>query len=256
LRDRCGRAKAAADRNPEATAARLHAERFLRYGKSSDGSVCGSFRFAPQAGAHFDTHCRPFLEREASRAKRERRGDTLDQLSADALVAMAEAASSGNGKRAATHVNVVVDHDALLRGHCEGDEVCEYSTCFGPISVPVSVVQEILGDAFLVGLFRDGTDVMSVVRFGRHIPVAVLDAIRVRADFTCSAKGCNRRASLEIDHTEPYRRGGPTRAANLGPLCRHHHEEKTKADRLRYDAGGSTVRGSPGTVRTRRRRGQ
>ena len=92
LRDQCGRAKAAGDRDPEATRARLHRERYLRYGKSSDGAFTGSFRLAPQAGAKLDASCQPFVQAEARRAKKERRHDTLDQLSADALIAMAEAA--------------------------------------------------------------------------------------------------------------------------------------------------------------------
>jgi len=51
LRDKCARVRAAADRDPEATAARLHRDRFLRYGRRADGSFSGSFRLAPEAGA-------------------------------------------------------------------------------------------------------------------------------------------------------------------------------------------------------------
>ena len=54
LRDTCGRVKAAADRDPEATNRRIHRERFLRYGKGPDGAVNGSFRLTPQAGARLD----------------------------------------------------------------------------------------------------------------------------------------------------------------------------------------------------------
>ena len=103
--------------------------------------------------------------------------------------------------------------------------------------MPVSVVQEILDDAFLVGLFHDGVDVQAAIRFGRHTAAAVKDALRVRDDFTCSAKGCNRRARLEIDHTEPVAAGGPTRYTNLKHLCWHHHQEKSKQDRERARAG-------------------
>ena len=233
LRDRCARVKAAADRDPAATAARLHRDRFLRYGRRADGSFSGSFKLAPEAGAELDAVLRPFVEAAARQAKQDRRGDTIDQISADALVAMARAAAAGPGRKTSTQVNVIVDRDALLRGHSEGEEVCEYSTCFGAMPVPVSVVQEILDDAFLVALFHDGTDVRSVVRTGRHIPLAIRDALRVRDDFTCSVPGCHRRARLEFDHTLPYARGGPTRYANLGLLCWHHHQEKTADDRAR-----------------------
>ena len=238
LRDKCGRVKAAADRDPDATNRRIHTERYLRYGKGTDGAVNGSFRLTPQAGAKLDAFLQPFIQAQARKAKAERRRDTLDQLSADAFVAMAEAAVHGPAtKTTRPQVNVIVDRDALLRGHTEGEERCEFSTCFGPVPVPVSVVQEILDDAFLVGLFHDGVDVQAAIRFGRHTAAAVKDALRVRDDFTCSAKGCNRRARLEIDHTEPVAAGGPTRYTNLKHLCWHHHQEKTKQDRERARAG-------------------
>ena len=237
LRDKCGRVKAAADRDPEATNRRIHAERYLRYGKGTDGAVNGSFRLTPQAGAKLDAFLQPFIQAQARKAKAERRRDTLDQLSADAFVAMAEAAVHGPAtKTTRPQVNVIVDRDALLRGHTEGEERCEFSTCFGSVPVPVSVVQEILDDAFLVGLFHDGVDVQAAIRFGRHTAAAVKDALRVRDDFTCSAKGCNRRARLEIDHTEPVAAGGPTRYTNLRHLCWYHHQEKTSEDRERARA--------------------
>ena len=50
LRDKCGRVKAAADRDPEATNRRIHAERYLRYGKGTDGAVNGSFQVDPASG--------------------------------------------------------------------------------------------------------------------------------------------------------------------------------------------------------------
>jgi hypothetical protein len=144
---------------------------------------------------------------------------------------MAEAtANSGTGTSAPTQVNVIVDHDALLRGRVEGEECCEYTTSFGNLPVPVSVVQEILDDAFLVALFHDGTDIRSVLRMGRHVPAAVKDALRVRDNFTCSVPGCHRRARVQIDHTLPYGQDNPTSYENLGLLCSFHHQQKTKED--------------------------
>jgi hypothetical protein len=236
LRDECGRAKAAGDRDPEATRRRLHKERFFRYGKAADGSMTGSFKLAPDAGAELDVFFQPFLRAEARRAKNERRSETVDQLSADALVAMARAATTGgatSGTKTKAEVHVIVDRDSLLRGSVEGDEVCEMSTCFGPISVPVSVAQEIIDDAFVNALFLDGIDVQSVVRFGRHVPAAVREALRIRDDFTCEVPGCNRRAGLEVDHHEPVSEGGLTRYRSLGHKCSWHHREKTNRDRER-----------------------
>jgi hypothetical protein len=230
LRDACGRLKAAADKDPDGTRARLHRERYLRYGKNTDGGVSGSFKLAPDAAARFDARFRPLVDAEAKRAAREDRDDTIDQLSADALVAMAEATGDGSTTTTPTQVNIIVDHEAMLRGRVQGDECCEYTTSFGAMPVPVSVVQEILDDAFLVGLFHDGTDIASVIRWGRHVPAAVKDALRVRDDFTCSHPGCHRRARVQIDHTLPFGQDNPTSYDNLGLLCSFHHAEKTKTD--------------------------
>ena len=242
LRDTCGRVKAAADADADATNRRIHRERFLRYRKGPDGAVNGAFKLTPQAGAVLDAILQPFITAEARRAKQAGRHDTLDQLSADALVTMAQTAVHGPAsKTTKPKVHVIVDRDALLRGSVEGEERCEISTCFGPLSIPVSVAQEIMGDAFLSGVFRDGVDVMSYVSFGRHVPEAVRDALLIRADFTCSVQGCTRRARLEIDHIEPFAQGGPTRMTNTEPKCDHHHQQKTNQDRQR----SSTARAGP-----------
>ncbi len=79
----------------------------------------------------------------------------------------------------------------------------------------------------------DGTRVEIVRHFGRHIPETVRTALRVErvgrdGTVVCAADGCDRTAGLEWDHVEPRARGGATTAANLQPLCRFHHREKTR----------------------------
>ena len=123
---------------------------------------------------------------------------------------------------------MLVDHEALVRGHTEAGETCEMSG----VTVPVSVIHDILDDAFLVGLFIKGVEVAKVHRFGRRIPVAVRDALRVRDHGTCTVEGCSRNAYLEIDHKQPYAKGGPTAYDNLQLLCLKHHRHKTATDRL------------------------
>jgi hypothetical protein len=48
---------------------------------------------------------------------------------------------------------------------------------------------------------------------------------RARAQYrTCVAPGCRMPAyQCDLDHRDPYSRGGRTHNANLAPLCRHHH---------------------------------
>jgi hypothetical protein len=238
LRDTCGRVKAAADPDAEATHRRIHRERCHRQWTGSDGSINGSYKMTPREGAELGGIIQGFLSPLARAARTAGSHDTLENLAADALLAMARAAAgtptgtgTGTGATTKTQAFVIIDRDALLRGHTEGEEVCEISTAFGPVSVPVSVAQEILDDAFLTGVFMDGVDVTAVLRFGRHIPAAVRDALRIRDDFTCAVSGCSRRARLEIDHAEPVHRGGPTRYTNLRHLCWHHHQQKTARDR-------------------------
>jgi len=56
---------------------------------------------------------------------------------------------------------------------------------------------------------------------------ALADFVRCR-DLTCRWPGCDRPARYcDLDHTIPYRQGGPTHAANLKCLCRLHHLVKT-----------------------------
>jgi hypothetical protein len=71
----------------------------------------------------------------------------------------------------------------------------------------------------------------------RYRPPAALDEhVRYR-DRTCSAPGCTVPADrADLDHTQEYhpapgdpaRPLGTTSAANLGPVCRHHHRLKTE----------------------------
>jgi len=47
-------------------------------------------------------------------------------------------------------------------------------------------------------------------------------------DGTCRFPGCARRAArCEVDHATTWESGGPTDLANLGALCKHHHQLKT-----------------------------
>jgi hypothetical protein len=44
---------------------------------------------------------------------------------------------------------------------------------------------------------------------------------------TCVFMGCRAPATRsDLDHNRPWAKGGPTTAANLGPLCPRHHTAK------------------------------
>ena len=131
-------------------------------------------------------------------------------------------------------VNVVVDFDALIGRHRPGTDRA-YIAGLGP--VPVSAVREILDDAFLVAAVMHGTEVAKIKRLGRHVPLELRDALRIRDRFRCTTPGCTNWARLEMDHTTPYARGGETSYHNLDHLCDTCHKQKTRRDRLFDDTG-------------------
>jgi hypothetical protein len=55
-------------------------------------------------------------------------------------------------------------------------------------------------------------------------PPGAMQRLVQRRHTTCAYPTCNRRAiHCDIDHTEPYDKGGRTCKCNLSPLCRAHH---------------------------------
>ena len=92
LKDRCGRAKAAADPDEDATHARIHASRCFRTGRASDGAFTGSLRGTVRDGARFMAHFQPFRDAVFEANRKAGRRDTSEAMDFDALMAMAQAA--------------------------------------------------------------------------------------------------------------------------------------------------------------------
>ncbi|MFE0747269.1 DUF222 domain-containing protein [Gordonia sp. NPDC058843] len=67
----------------------------------------------------------------------------------------------------------------------------------------------------------------------RYAPSKKLQALVRAGELCCTFPGCNAPVwQIDLDHTDPFdhadsRRGGPTDARNLKPLCRFHHRIKT-----------------------------
>jgi len=89
---------------------------------------------------------------------------------------------------------------------------------------------------------RTDPDTGAVTDVGRtrYAPSAALaDLVRTR-DFTC-LPGCRQPAHrCDLDHITPWP-DGPTTAANLATLCRHHH-------RLKHQAGWRVEVDDPATL--------
>jgi hypothetical protein len=133
-----------------------------------------------------------------------------------------------------SEVIVVVDYQALVRGHTVGSEDC-YIEGVGPI--PVAMAHEILGDAFLAGVLKDGVDIRSVVHFGRHPNRMQKTALRVR-DPRCVVPGCESTRGLEADHCPEFEKTRHTTLDELAHLCEFHHDQKTHR--------GAVLSGGPG----------
>jgi hypothetical protein len=132
-------------------------------------------------------------------------------------------------------VYVVVNFDAMVARAEPGEETA-YIAGFGP--VPVSVVREVMDDAFLVGVVTHGTEVAKIKRFGRRFGPEIRDAVMIKHRFRCSTPGCTNWARLEMDHKQPYAKGGPTSYTNCDPRCDTCHDEKTRQDRLDWNDTG------------------
>jgi hypothetical protein len=100
--------------------------------------------------------------------------------------------------------------------------------------VPPEIAKEIAEDAFLSGVFYDGTDLRNFARWTRNIPIAVLVALELGEPpsfdgVRCVA--CGNRFRTEFDHLEPHAALGPASHANLEPRRWPCHRAKTERDR-------------------------
>ena len=135
----------------------------------------------------------------------------------------------------ASMVHVVVDYDALMRGHTATGERCEIPG-IGPI--PVTLARQMAEDCILKILLTKGVQVMAVAHAGYTIPAHIRTAVHVR-DGTCIVPGCDGRRRVQIDHRNSYGRTRVTKLEDLALLCPFHHYLKTFC--------GYTYRGGPGT---------
>ena len=160
--------------------------------------------------------------------------ESREAHSVDALVDMARPESAVPAGHD-TMVHVVVDYEALIRGHTVTGETCEIPGV-GPI--PVSVARYMSQDAILKVLITKGVDVVTVAHAGYTIPAHLRSALEVR-DPKCIVPGCDARRRLEKDHRNTFSRTRITKLDDLAHLCPWHHYQKTFL--------GYTYRGAPGT---------
>jgi hypothetical protein len=169
-------------------------------------------------------------------------GQTLDQLRADVLAGLAWSAlraghlgccdpdcghvhqrlGTRRGCRAVT-VNVTVAYTTLIGV----DDQPAHLQGYGPITA--AVARRIAAQGTWRRLLTDPASgaVLDVGRERYTPPPDLADHVIAR-DQTCRFPTCTRPAAgCDLDHTTPFEQGGTTSAANLGPLHRGHHNDKT-----------------------------
>jgi hypothetical protein len=204
LRDASRRVVATASGQADDEQAAVHRTRFLRMWTDSGGGFRIEGRLTKAAGAKVRAVLEPLMEVEFNDARRHGRRESQDAYRADALVEMAECARSDERRGGASvdggydpkalakqappsaHVIVRVDHAALVRGHVEGDEVCEI-VGVGP--VPIADVQHFMSDPFLRILLTKGTDVVAASTMTRGIRLPLREAL-IDRDRVCVVPGC------------------------------------------------------------------
>jgi Domain of unknown function (DUF222) len=158
---------------------------------------------------------------------------TMDQRRADALVDLLV----GRAEPPQVQIQVVVPADTLLGegaepgfipgiGTVTAGEACELAGVGGPAGHDADQ-QQVTWRRLLTD---PDSGVLLDVAERQYRPSRALDrAVRSR-DVTCRFPGCRRAAltagtGTDLDHTIPWPEG-PTAAANLATLCRHHHRVK------------------------------
>ena len=252
LRNVSRRAQAAGE-DDEARQKRVHRQRRLRKWVGSDGQYHLTFVGAPEVGAEINAVLAPFTEAAFQQARKDDRHEPLEAYAADGFVAMVRAAAEGGDEKVVrsqarnTKVVVVVDIEALRRGHTEGDETCEIQGV-GP--VPVDAARRLLGDAALAIVIKNGVNVMNVTHLGRNL-TAHQQTVVEWWELRCEVKGCDCRDFVDVHHLFEYVRSGRTRLDELRVYCKHHH----RAEHAGWTPNDQQLRQRPGR-RPRARRTQ
>ena len=265
LKQSCRAARLAAKSAEEdqANYDRQRARRYCRIWSEADGSGRIDARMDSLSFVRFKACLAPFEDEQFNAYRKAGTREPTDRYRADALLALAETAAAnrsdtGRGTDAAAPASpspvlfapsdarkakvpakliVVVDRQALLRGYAEDGERCEIEG-FGP--VPVAVAKEIMSDAFLAAVIKDGIDIRRVVHLGRYPTEMQKTALQVR-DPCCVIPGCEQTERLEAHHTPEFEKSRHTTLDELARTCSGaggHH------DQLSYQ--GALLTGEPG----------
>jgi hypothetical protein len=218
--------------DPDKRHRRQHSEQRARHGTNELGQIWGTFTLAPEIGVPIVNRWDTETDRLWRAGRAEGRPEPRDYYAALALAAML----SGEGKphHLLADVVFVCDLGAYRRGHPHQGEPCHV---MGGGPVPVSVVRAAVeADAFIKAVTHDGTNIDTVVHYGRHIKAELRTALELGdpphfEGKSCTEPGCDRRYGLQWDHLDPVANHGPTSHRNLQARCIPDHIKKTERDR-------------------------
>jgi hypothetical protein len=233
LQEECRRVEAAAAVDDDDRYRRVHRRRALRPWVDRHGVARLSVRTTPDELARLMAEVDRRCDEMVVDAIRGGWFESVDAHRVDALIDLVRPDSAAPAGPENT-IHVVVDYDALVRGHTVSGEQCEIPG-IGPI--PVSVARKLSEDAFLKVLVTKGVEIVAVAHGGRSIPAHLRTALEVR-DPKCIVPRCDVRRGLQIDHRNTFGRTRLT-IADCARLCPWHHHQKTFL--------GYTYRGGPGT---------
>lgn len=181
---------------------------------------------------HVGTPIAARAQAEAARLTRAAdRKEPFERHLADAYSALMSGSGKGHSRR--PELVVLVSYEVAKRGWTEvkEGELCKIPGV-GPVSPEVAKV--ITHDAFLNGVFYDGTDLRHFRRWSRGIPIEVAMALELGPPPSfdgVACVDCGNRFRTEFDHVEPRTARGPSSHANLKPRCWSCHQAKTARDR-------------------------
>jgi hypothetical protein len=188
LREECRRVEAAAIVDEDDRHRRVHRSRKIRAWVDRHNVARLSAIMTPDELARvmseIDRRCGDIVEG----AIRGRWFESWAAHRVDALVEMA-LPDSDTPTGPASMIHVVVDYEALMRGHTVSGERCEIPG-IGPI--PVTLARQMSEDCILKVLLTKGVDVVAVAHGGYTIPAHLRTALDVR-DPKCIVPGCDAR---------------------------------------------------------------
>src|SRR5918998_917285 len=164
------------------------------------GMVHVHLAWEPHVGTPIVARAEAEAARLAKKAKAEGELEPFERHLADAYAALLSGNGKGRAKR--PELVVLVSYEVAKRGwrDVREGEVCKIPGV-GPVAP--SVAREIAGDAFLSGVFYDGTDLRHLKRWSRSRPVEVATALELGEPPNFDGVlcvDCGNRFRAEFDH--------------------------------------------------------